>query len=63
MGPKGAMPPKFLAYLVVLCFERRCLTLNIVVRLKSKIFGTSQSPELAKLTTRKQQSGFTVLRI
>jgi len=28
------MLPKFLAYLVILCFERRCLKQNTVARLK-----------------------------
>jgi len=31
------MPPKFLAYLVILCFERRYPKQNIVARLKSHI--------------------------
>jgi len=35
-GAKGAMPPQFLAYLVVLRFERRCPKPNTVARLKSK---------------------------
>jgi len=30
------MPPKLLACLVILCFERRCPKQNIVARLKSK---------------------------
>jgi len=37
-GGKGAMTPKFLAYLVILCFERRCPKHNTVARLKSKDF-------------------------
>ena len=52
-GSQGAMPPKFLAYLVILCFERWCLKQNTVVRLKykfcppKKIFFCSQNFELA----------------
>jgi len=33
---RGGMAPKFLACLVVLCFERRCFKENTVARLKSK---------------------------
>jgi len=29
------MPPNFLAYIVILCFERRCSKQNTVARLKS----------------------------
>ena len=36
--PREPCPKNFLAYLVVLCFERRCLKQNTVARLKSKIF-------------------------
>jgi len=32
------MAPKFLAYIVILCFERRCPKQNSVIRLKSKNF-------------------------
>ena len=35
-GGKGAMPPKFLIYLIVLCFERQCPKQNAVARLRSK---------------------------
>jgi len=35
-GKKGSMPRKFQAYLVILCFERRCLKSNAVARLKSR---------------------------
>jgi len=31
-----AKDPKFLAFLVILCFEKRCPKLNTVARLKSK---------------------------
>jgi len=34
--PKKLYPLKFLAYLVVLCFERRCPKQNTVAHLKSK---------------------------
>jgi len=33
---QGSHAPKFLAYLVVLCFEKRCPKQNTVARLKSK---------------------------
>jgi len=33
---RGGMPPRFLAYLVILCFERRYPKQNIVASLKSK---------------------------
>jgi len=35
---KGHTDPKFLVYLVVLCFERWCPKQNTVARLKSKYF-------------------------
>ena len=35
-GGKGAISPKFLAFLVILCFERRCRKQNTVARLKTK---------------------------
>jgi len=56
---KGALSPKFLAYLVVSCFVRRGLTPNTVARLKPKIFGPSQNLGLATLLV--MQSIFTVL--
>jgi len=34
---RGSWPPKYLAYLVILCFERRYPKQNTVARLKSKI--------------------------
>ena len=34
-GVKGGKPPKFLAHLVILRFEKRCPEKNIVARLKS----------------------------
>jgi len=34
-GGKGVMPPKFLEYFVILCFESRCPKQNTVARLKS----------------------------
>jgi len=33
---KGAISPKFIACLVILCFERRCRKQNTIARLKSK---------------------------
>jgi len=36
-GGKGAVPPKFLAYLMIACFEKWCLKQNSVARLKSNI--------------------------
>ena len=36
-GVKGAMPPKFLENIVILCFERRFSKQNSVIRLKSDI--------------------------
>jgi len=36
---QGAMPPKFLANLVILCFERQCPKQNTAASLKSKIWG------------------------
>jgi len=36
-GGKGAMPPKFLEKIVILCFERRFSKQNSVIRLKSNI--------------------------
>jgi len=37
LGARWAMPPKFLAYLVVLCFDRRCpKQYTLIARLKSK---------------------------
>jgi len=42
VGPRGPLPPKFLAYLVILCFWRRCPKQTIVARLKVKIFGPPQ---------------------
>jgi len=35
-GAKGVMHPKFLAFYIILCFERQCAKQNTVVRLKSK---------------------------
>jgi len=35
-GRKGAIPSQFLAYLVVLCFERRCPNPSTIALLKSK---------------------------
>jgi len=53
-GAKRAMPPKCLAYFVVLCFQRRCPTPNTVARLKSEIFGPFLS---LGLTTLLQHNG------
>ena len=36
-GAKGAMPPKFLENMVILCFERRFSKQNSVIHLKSSI--------------------------
>jgi len=36
-GGHGAIPPQFLKYLVILCFERRCPKQNTVASLKSNI--------------------------
>ena len=36
-GVQGVTPPKFLAYLVILCFDKRYLRQNTVARLKSSI--------------------------
>jgi len=36
-GAQGTMPPQFLAYPVILFFEKRCLKQNTVARLKSNI--------------------------
>ena len=36
-GAQVAMPPKALAYIVILCFERRYPTQNSVIRLKSNL--------------------------
>ena len=36
-GTHGATPPKFLKYLVILCFERRCPKQNAVASLKPNI--------------------------
>jgi len=38
MGSKRAILSKFLAFLVSLCFERRCRKQNTVARLKSTIY-------------------------
>jgi len=35
-GGKGSMSPKFLAYPVIWCHERRCRKQNTVARLKTK---------------------------
>ena len=35
-GGNGTIPPKFLAYFVILCFDRQCLERNAVARLNSK---------------------------
>jgi len=48
-GTKGIMLPKFLAYLVVLCFERRCPKQNYSCSLKIEIFHPSQNFGLAEL--------------
>jgi len=37
------MPPKFLEYLVILCFERQYPIQNIVASLKSKIFAPKKT--------------------
>lgn len=37
-GPKASFPKKFLAYLVIVCFERRCTKQNAVSRLNSMIY-------------------------
>ena len=39
---QGCTPSKFLAYLVILCFESRCLKQNTVARLKSKDLAPSK---------------------
>jgi len=50
-GVNGIVPRKFLAYLVFLCFERRCTTPNSVAGLRSKLFGPFQNFGLAMLLT------------
>ena len=37
-GAKGIIDPKLLAFLAILCFERRCPKQNTVARLKSRYF-------------------------
>jgi len=51
------MPPKFLAYLNVLCFETRCPQPDTVARLNSKYL-TSQTFGLATLLCRLQPVPF-----
>jgi len=47
-GPMEPCPlPKFLAYVVILCFERRCPKQNTVARLKSNILTAPQMIGLA----------------
>jgi len=43
------MPPKFLAYLVILCFDRQCPEQNTVARLKSKYLAPRKKFGLAAL--------------
>jgi len=47
-GPKRPCPPKFLEYVVILCFQSRFSKQNSVIRLKSNIF----SPKMFFLSLR-----------
>jgi len=51
-GANGAMPPQFLEYLVILCFERRYPMQNTVASLKSRIFPPKKNLGLAVNTLR-----------
>jgi len=42
-GPRKLLPPKFLAYLVILCFDRQCPEQNTVARLKSKYLASRKN--------------------
>jgi len=44
---QGAMPPKFVTYMVSLCFERRHPKQNTVTRLKSNILVPQKNFRLA----------------
>jgi len=47
----GQAPSKFLAYLVILCFDRQCLEQNTVARLNSKCMGPRKIFALAGYAT------------
>jgi len=49
-----AILPNFLAYIVFLCFERRCLKPNTVARLNSKYFPLPKSWVTTPLVRRPQ---------
>jgi len=48
-GAYGAMPPKFVEHIVVLCFKRQYRKQNSVIRLKSNILPLPKSFGLATL--------------
>jgi len=55
-GAKGTISPKFVAFLVILCFERWCRKQNTVARLKQKICPPKICALATPLGTRRDKS-------